>query len=390
MREIAMLRATVGLALVVLLLACSSPAPAAPPRAQPIASAPAAAAPATAASPAPPASTGGGPTSGASPRPLNRLPVATIGAGSTGDAGFALGAGLGYLAEEGIEMENQRLANASVLVPAMQRGDIPVAGMGVAAPLFSTLGQGGLQAHIVAEKGSNYQGGGAAILLVRRELSVSGRVREVRDLRGMRVGINQRGSVLNFFVDLLMQREGLGLNDLQLLVVPFADQLTALEVGAIDASTTVEPNATVAEDRGIASVFRTGIELAPGAPGGLVVMMDDWVARDRARAVGFLRAYIRGARDYDMWIAAGRPNDRVAAVLAEWAQAAGQPELITRARPYGLRPDVALNVPILQHVADWMHQHGYLEAAVQASTLVDDSLRQEALSSLPPYTPRSP
>lgn len=342
------------------------------------------AAPATVAAfpaqPAPPSAPGAA-------RPLERVTAATIGAGSTGDAGFALAAGLGYLAEEGLELDGQRLANASILVPAMQRGDIPVAGMSVNAALLSGLAQGGLQARIVADKGSNHQGGGGFVVLVRRDLVESGRVRELRDLRGLRVASNQRGGVFSYYMDTRLQADGLSMADLQTLILPFGEQLTALESGAIDAGLNVEPNGTAAVERGIASIFRTGMDIVPEAQGGVVVATTAWLAENRPRAVAFLRAYLRGARTYDTWLRQGQPADGVAALLAEWAQQAGSAELLTRTLPYGLRPDGALNVADMQSAADWFHANGMLDTPLQVAAYVDDTPRQEALASLPAYPP---
>src|SRR5207247_1949088 len=61
----------------------------------------------------------------------------------------------------------------------------------------------------------------------------------------------------------MLQLGGLAEGDINLVELPFADQVPALANGAIDVGSTVEPFITEAERRGVARLWKTTGEIYP-------------------------------------------------------------------------------------------------------------------------------
>ncbi len=94
-------------------------------------------------------------------------------------------------------------------------------------------------------------------LLIRTDLIDSGQVKSVKDLKGRKLAINGKGTILEYTIGKLMLGAGLQPSDVDVVVLPLPDQVTALGNKAIDASLTLQPLATQAVQKGLTPLRRT-------------------------------------------------------------------------------------------------------------------------------------
>jgi len=108
-------------------------------------------------------------------------------------------------------------------------------------------------------------------------------------------------------------------------------------------------------------------------------MYSDKFARDRARAVAFMRGYVKASRAYyDAVLAqkSGPAHDEVVTLTARYTGAA--PELIRRGLPYQDRDGRLMPGDVGRQMA-WWHQHGLVKARLAEKDIVDESFLREAL-----------
>jgi NitT/TauT family transport system substrate-binding protein len=304
-RKLAHLRG-VALALVALALAVGcAPAPPAAPAAKPPASAPAAAPPAAAAAPAPVAAAAQPP---AAPQKI-RVGVSGIG----GEIGMYVADARGYFAEEGLEVEFVRLRGASEQLAPLATGELHFGG-GAPDPAIFNAARREIGVKIVSSLSIIPPGGGGgAALLVRQDHIDSGRFRDLGDLRGMSIGLSALGASAQLFVERMVERGGLTINDVQLTILQVPDTLSGLTNKGVDAAFAIEPFVALSEGQGVAKNVITVGDVFPGASSTLLTLGPVFEREQPDAVRRFAVAFLRGHRVY--WQATrGSADDRDALI----------------------------------------------------------------------------
>ncbi len=123
-------------------------------------------------------------------------------------------------------------------------------------------------------------------------------IRTVADLRGRTVAVSQIGSTSHTFLKLVLSREGLSLDDVQVLQAggnPQAGQ--AMLSGAIDAATVDNQLAPTATRAGAVTIADGAVLKIPSLRGGLAAMRP-WIERNRDVALRYMRAYVEAIHFY--------------------------------------------------------------------------------------------
>src|SRR5262245_50784333 len=272
----------------VALVACGGPAPAPAPAAQPP--------PAGAAAP------GGLATAGAavaapSPAAATRAPavVRITDIQIAPAAGSDIAAEKGYFEEEGIRAEFVPVSSAEQF-PAMVAGQADAAGAAIDAFLLNAFARG-LPVKIVADHGANLPGASAGGWATRKDLVDSGAYQGPGSVRGWKVGLSQVSNSAAISLERFLRGGGLRTEDVEIVLLPFPDQIPAFANGAIDGAYWQEPFTTIAVERGLVVRGPLGYDVYPYQQiAG--VLFGEKLLSDRALAVRHLRAYTRGVRDY--------------------------------------------------------------------------------------------
>ncbi|MBM2811932.1 MAG: exported protein of unknown function [Chloroflexi bacterium] len=293
---------TLGVTLAFALAACRGPEPAASPRA---------AAPAPAAVPGAAA-----PEPAAAPKPITHRPKVGLGGGAAPEFAWAvlIAEGLGYFAQEGIEVDGYILGSGAVLNQGFIAGDMEFLLTGLSEVANNRL------AGVPAKAVMAFSDKPLFSLVVRNELK--DQVKSVTDLRGKTLGFTAPGSLAWFAARLWLSKAGLDPdNDLQFTPIG-ADAAViyqSLQSGRIDAFPAWEPVASRLLAEGVA--FRLidsantdhtkqwfGVDPWQDTP----LMVRESLIKDKPELVGgFVKASMRGSE----WVRSHSAQEIVDAML---------------------------------------------------------------------------
>jgi ABC-type nitrate/sulfonate/bicarbonate transport system substrate-binding protein len=259
-----------------------------------------------------------------------------------------------YLPQEGFEVEMVRLPSGAEILSQVAIGQLQVGGGAMGAAAFNAAVER-LPVRFVA---SLHNGFIEDYFTVRKAVWGS-EINRIAQLRGRPVAINARGVVTEYMMDRVLRSDGITIEDVDLKTMPFPDMVPALESGAIWAGIVSEPFPTIAEDRGVGI---RPLRKPPGArpiPFTFVFWNTDWAARNPQAVRRFVVAYLRAARD--LAVGNGWQREDNLQVVARYTGA--RLELLRRARPHHLDPNLAVDTRQLEDQQRFYMRRGYLKYA---------------------------
>lgn len=300
----------------------------------------------------------------------------------TSAAGTYIALEQGYFEAEGIDIELIRVAPGDQ-VPALIVGSVDVIGAAINAALFNALARN-LPLRLVADHGTNLPNASASGWVVRKDLVDSGRYRRPSDAVGWRVGVGTPNSTLDIALDKFLRTGGLSIDDVKMVLMPYAEMLAAFANKALEAAWFQEPFTTIAVERGLVWRGPLAGEVYPGQQIAVVVFGKRLID-DRELAVRYLRAYVRGVRDYVRGVIEKDPElfGKVVPILARYTTMK-DPELFRKAVPSGLKRDPVPNLESMEADLEWMLARGWVERRFRLRDFVDLGFIQEALRQLGP------
>ena len=252
----------------------------------------------------------------AAPKPITHRPKVGLGGGAAPEATWSIfiTEGLGYFAQEGIEVDGYILGSGAVLNQGFIAGDMDFLFTGLAEVANNRLA--GVPAKAVME----YTDKPLFNLVVRNELK--DQVRSVTDLRGKTLGFTAPGSLAWFNARVWLSKAGLDPDrDLQFTPIG-ADAAViyqSLQSGRIDAFPAWEPVASRVVADGVAFVLidssnadhtKQWFGLDPWQDAALMVR--ESLIKDKPDLVGgFVKANLKGIE----WVRSHSPEEVVDAVL---------------------------------------------------------------------------
>ena len=292
-----------------------------------------------------------------------------------------LGVERGTFKEFGIDPELVYFQAAQPVAVAIAAGEVEIGATGLTAGLYNVVA-GGEKIWVVADKGREWPGYPLTALVVQKD----GPVRSVRDLKGRKVGITQLGSTFHYMLGNLLEQEGLTLTDVEPAPLRTLGAMAeALQARRVDAILIPQPFAGTAVENGSGRMlFWVGDKLPYQVA---AIFYSKTFARDRERAVAFMKGYVKAARlffDAALALKDGKPPagpayDEAVNVTARYTGAT--PEIIRLGFPYQDR-DARLDVADIGRQLLWYHKAGMITAPLQTSDLVDASFLEEALRAL--------
>jgi NitT/TauT family transport system substrate-binding protein len=298
----------------------------------------------------------------------------------TSSAVLFLGVEKGYFKEFGVEPELVYFQAAQPIAVALASGDIQVGATGLTAGLYNIV-TGGVRIWIVADKGREWPDHNLTALVVRKDLYDAG-VRSMRDLKGKKIGVTQIGSTFHYNIGRYLEKEGMALTDVELVPLQALPALNdALAARRVDAVATAEPFVSRLEASGSGRIIVNTGDTFPWQIA--TVMYSDAFASDRARAVAFMKGYVKASRHYFDAVlrkASGPAYDEVVAITAKYTGAA--PDLIRRGFPYQDRDGRLMPGDVGRQTA-WWHKHGLVKRPIAEKDIVDETFLREALRAQP-------
>jgi NitT/TauT family transport system substrate-binding protein len=288
------------------------------------------------------------------------------------NAGLYVAIEKGYFGEKGIAVETERFASGAKMTPALATGQLDVAIGTPAASLFNSIASG-MDFRIVADKGQVRPGFSFSPIIVRKDLVDGGRVKRVRDLKGLKVASGAKGIHLDYFLAKMLEHDGLSYDAVEIVTLAYPDAIRALASKAVDAVIAPEPWGVRAEEQMVGvRLFLTEQTPEIATFQAAVIMYSGKFIKDRPKvARDFLQAYAKGVRYY---LERGPKNDEIATMLSKHTSV--PPETIKASIPFYIEPDVKPRVQDLAKLQDWFHQMGWVKQKVPIERAVDLSFLQ--------------
>lgn len=302
--------------------------------------------------------------------------------GGITDAGIYVADERGYFAEEGLEVERLRIASAPDLTTALATGEIEAGGIALTPGLFNSVREG-INLRVVGDKQSLSEGTSATWFAARPEFAVEGDTgATLENLRGQSVAVSARANAVYKMLNDLLEAYGMELDDVEVVELGYGDMAAALQNESVQAAILIEPFLVNIVEAGDVVPVSDLTEVIPEEGVTLVplVYSDDFAQTDQAHA--FMRAYMRGVRDYNAAFVDGVDQDEIVDIIAEYAEL--DRETIIAAQTAGLHPDQLVTQQYMEDTQEFFVEMGTVTDPVDVSDLVDTSFADAAVDSLGP------
>ena len=307
-------------------------------------------------------------------------------ANSASDVSIFLADKKGWFKEERIAIKTTAFNSAANLVAPLGAGQLDIGGGSVSAGLYNAVSRG-IKLRIVADKASSQPGYGVNKCLIAKRHVESGRFKELKDLKGMKVGMNGPGNSNWGSLWGAMKMAGLKLSDVETVDMSYPDHVLAYQNNSIDASFTTEPSGTLAIMKGYA-VEATSDDKTRPYHAIAQILFSEKMSANRELGVRFMRAYLRAVRHYHGALKDGRlagdNAEEIIQVLTEYTPIK-DPQVSRTIVPNGIDPDGKVNIPTLKEDYDVYKSQGWIEGAATVEDVIDMSFVEAAVKDLGPY-----
>lgn len=282
----------------------------------------------------------------------------------------------GFFAEEGIEIEPQWFDAAHPIAVSTASSKVDVGATGITASLYN-MAANGQKLGIVADKGREQKGYFSSALLVTTDNYNAG-VKSLKDLKGKRIGITQKGSTFHYMLGRMLETQGMSLNDVE--IVPLSKLsavMAALESKQIDGCILNEPNITKVQKAGYGKLVVQVGDVIPYQTSAIFYSPD--FMKNKDAAVRFMRAYNKACNYY--YEAAVEKKDakkleEVVNIVAKYVKAPA--EDIKAGLPY-IDKDGKLLVSDIATQIKWYTDNKMISGTLDAKDVANTSFLDEAL-----------
>jgi NitT/TauT family transport system substrate-binding protein len=189
-------------------------------------------------------------------------------------------------------------------------------------------------------------------------------------------------------IDRFLSTAGLSIADVDLTYLGFPQMVPALEKRAVDAAFVVEPLRSTVEASGAAVSIVRDDEMLPNHQIAVTLYSGRFIKSNRDATLRFMRAFLRGTRDYNDAVKdgklAGPGAGAIISILTEYSLIK-DPAIYWRIGVHGCDPDGKLNLPSLEADLAFFAAQGLIQGKVDVAAAIDTSIAEEAVRDLGPY-----
>lgn len=281
----------------------------------------------------------------------------------------------GYFADEGLKVEFLPIEGGSDAVVQVASGNFDVAGGGISASMLNAVARG-IEFEIAAPLHTE-RPKLASPFVVSKKRFESGELTKMSDLKGKKVATNNRGTATEWWLSEALRQGGVDITEVEVIGLPFPQIAPALESGTLDGAILSEPFATAAEDKGL--IVRLSEDFVDGFKPTYVYFNKGWVTANPQAATGFIRAFLRGARDLQ---GEAYFDDANVAAISKYTKV--EPDVIKRARRPYFDPNGAIPLADIQTLQQFYRKQGLLnyDQDIDMSRYINPRYVEEALKQL--------
>ena len=283
------------------------------------------------------------------------LPIYKVRSGvplASSDLPLFLAQDKGYFKAENLDVEAVHFGAGPQMVAPLATGDLDVGG-GTGSAAFYNAADRKIDIRIVSARSAMAKGYRFQTIVIRKDHVESGRFKGYADLKGMRIALPAAGIGTVAVMDGLAKRGGFQYGDIEQVYLAFAQIVAGMAGKAIDGAIMVEPYGSMVHGAGTGVIFDTTQDVFPDEEISFVFFGDKF-ARERPD-VGrrYMKAILRGMRDYNDAVTDGRWNNSPAAddVVRLLSKATNSTEAQIRASfPHFAHPDGRINLEPMKKI----------------------------------------
>ncbi len=284
------------------------------------------------------------------------------------NAGLYVAMERGLFARQGIRIETERFASAGKMNTALSTGQLDGAVGSASAGLFNAVA-GGADIRIVIGTGVLRPGSSYVVLVLRRDLAEGGKIKQVRDLKGLKLAAFAKGTITDYVLDEILAYGGISQKDVDVQYLAPPNIVKALAGKAIDGGILAEPWVAKAELEGVAVRFAL-TDLVPSLKDQqtATILFGGKFAREKQEtAQRFVQAYLEGVAYYTE--RGGTKDEEIVGILAKVIGA--DKESLRRATPVVLARDGRPDAEGLAKMQEWFLRRGFQEKRMAIDQVVD-------------------
>ena len=287
----------------------------------------------------------------------------------------------GYFREQGLTVELQSVRNVDEMLAPLSTGKLDATGVAASTGFFNAMAQG-LDFRLVSGSSDPAVAAAAApFLVVSKALFDSGAVTKVTDLKGHKLAINLRGSSLEYILAKGLEQAGLTLADVELVTIPGAEMLPAVENGAVDGAVAgiLNIQRMVAQEVAVPLLSTTDVFPTGGDAGGVAFGQRLLQPENREVGIRFIMAYLQAARFLND---GGWTDPEVVASIQKYTGM--EPAMIEKSPVAAYSPVGEIDEVGVMDVQTFQIANGYVEYTepVPFEKMIDLSMLAEAVQRL--------
>lgn len=288
----------------------------------------------------------------------------------------------GFMKEQNIEVTLQKVTTAADALPFLATGQYDVGGVGMAAATFNGFNKG-LDFRIVASAAIQPLKDGPTVILVRKDLKDSGKVKTVADLKGMKVGVaGAAGSTGAYFVAKALRDVGLTFKDITAVNLANPDLVLGMKQGSIDAALVGPPYSDQIIKDGTGVLLAK--DVAPGAMTTVWMYSGKFIKERPEVAKRFMIALVKGARAMQGAKYLDPENIKAYLKYTPSTEAA-----IKTGIPPFIDPDLKIYLDSVKNLEEVFRAEGWTDytTVIPADKMIDASFQENAVKVLGAFKP---
>ena len=274
----------------------------------------------------------------------------------------------GFFARRGIRVETERFASAGKMNTALSTGELDGAAGAASAGLFNAVATGA-DIRIVLATGILRPGSSYSMLVLRKDLAEGGRIRQVRDLKGLRLAAFAKGTITDYILDQILEHGGISQKDVDMQYLGPPSIVKALAGKAIDGGILAEPWVARAEAEGVAVRFALTdpVPSLKDHQNAYILFGGKFRRERRDVARRFAQAYVDGVAYYTD--RGGARDEEILTILSKTIGT--DKESLRRSTPVVLQRDGRPDLDGLGRMQEWFLKRGMQEKRVALDQVVD-------------------
>jgi NitT/TauT family transport system substrate-binding protein len=279
----------------------------------------------------------------------------------------------GYFDDQNLDVELVTFENSTLLMPALEQGQLDAAGNAPVAGMFNAINQTG-NIKIVADRGYVSPTDCSYVVILADPQWVAENPDPAAEaIRGMRFAVDIN-TFQAFVLETYLGTLGLTLDDVQTQYIPPPNMIEAAKNGSVDFIISAEPWVTRLVDTGAMAIWKPIQEIVPDMQTGFLNYGKRLAGDHPEIGERFMVAYLQGVRRFIQ----GK-TDRNVEIIAEYTKL--DPELLRSICWPAMRDDGAVDLETIMDYQEWAVANGQLsevagEDAVWDSRFVDFANKQ--------------